>query len=122
MTPSKYDIADWILAGRLPKDLSKNEAWAYDMMRYPMHHERAEFTHINATVMLYVLVEKGFCPALVFDDNGHWALTMEGIQTMTDSDDPVDVNMTMHVQAAQWRDTIPDAVHAAIKDVMTDSI
>lgn len=122
MTPSKYDIADWILGGRLPKDLSKNEAWAYDMMRYSLPNERHEFTHINATVMLYVLVEKGYCPALVFDDNGHWALTMEGIQTMTGSDDPVDVNMTMHVQADQWRDTIPDAVHAAIKDVMADSI
>jgi hypothetical protein len=35
------------------------------------------------------LVEEGFCPALIYDDEGHWALATEGTQNLPDEGQPL---------------------------------
>jgi hypothetical protein len=116
MQPSKYDIADWILDGRLPKDLSKNEAWAYDLMRYPLPTEKDKFTYLNAVVMLEAITEKGYCPVLAYDDEGYWAVSLCGCQAATPK--PLSIQAEFSEDGAMWYETIPEAVFSCVADII----
>ena len=54
------------------------------------------------------LADNGYCPALVFDDNGLWAVTGAGSQGINLP--PQDMGMSYFVQADQWKPSIRDAV------------
>jgi hypothetical protein len=56
------------------------------------------------------LADEGGCPALINDDNGHWAVTDEGLQSVPDSDEPEDIHTTFFVEKGKWKDTIEEAV------------
>ncbi len=59
------------------------------------------------------MVENGYCPAILFDDNGHWALSLEGWQNVPDGDEPQEIVTTFLVEAAFWADTVPLAISRA---------
>lgn len=101
MTPSKYDIADWIRGKRLERDLAKMERWAWDLMRFPQMNEREEFTYSNAIVMIGAMAERGMCPHLFWvSETNAWAFQP-------------DLGMETH-----FKKTIPDAVFSGIKAAM----
>lgn len=54
--------------------------------------------------------DKGYCPALLFDDNGHWALSFEGAQSVAYGDEPMDVSTTFFITKDLWCDTAPLAI------------
>jgi hypothetical protein len=63
------------------------------------------------------MADKGFCPALVFDDNGHWAVTCDGMSPVPEDDKhTVPVGIVSEVKPRQWRDSPREAIDAAIAD------
>lgn len=66
------------------------------------------------------LVEKGDCPGIINDDNGHWAVTGDGMQNISCGDVPVDVQTTFFVEAAQWRNSIREAIDAYLDASQAD--
>lgn len=59
--------------------------------------------------------DEGRSPALVNDDNGHWAVSMSGFQNAVCGDGPQDIETTFFVNANQWKNTVREAIDAAIK-------
>ncbi len=66
------------------------------------------------------LALNGDCPGIINDDNGHWAVTGDGMQNCVAGDDPQDVQTTFFVEAKQWRNTIREAIDAYINESETD--
>ena len=61
-------------------------------------------------------VNKGDCPGLINDDNGHWAVAFEGFQNVPDGGKPVDIDTTFFVSVQDWKDTIREAIDHAITE------
>ena len=59
---------------------------------------------------------KGGCPALVYDDNGHWALSWTGMQNVVTGKNGEEVRTSVHVPAKAWKPSIRKAIDAAIKE------
>jgi hypothetical protein len=56
------------------------------------------------------LAQEGYCPVLLNDDDGHWAVSCEGIQKLSDPSDAV--HTTFFVEKKEWRDSIREAIWA----------
>ena len=68
---------------------------------------------INCEQAFELLAEIGYCPNLLNDDNGHWAVKFDGFQTLPMGDEPDDISTTCFIEAKDWKDSIPEAlVHA----------
>ena len=59
------------------------------------------------------IVNEGSCPALVNDDNGHWALVFDGTQNVVSGDQPQDVATSFWIETHQWRNTAREAIDSA---------
>lgn len=57
---------------------------------------------------------------LVNDDFGHWAVATAGMQSVPDGvgseDGPWDISTSFIISKAEWRDTIREAIDAAISE------
>jgi hypothetical protein len=60
------------------------------------------------------LAEQGCCPALINDDNGHWAVSFSNIQNVPKGPEPEDVDTTFFVDAKEWKNSIREAIDFAI--------
>lgn len=60
--------------------------------------------------------EAGSSPALLNDDNGHWAVSFAGFQEVPFGDEPQDIATTFIVEKAQWRKTVRSAIDAAMNE------
>lgn len=56
---------------------------------------------------LLQLASMGYCPALIFDDNGKWCVTCDGMQPC---DWPLNYSEFWFDEETQWRDTPEDAL------------
>ena len=56
------------------------------------------------------LVDDGHCPGLIFDDNGHWALPLEGTQNCPMGPGPQDIATSFFIEADMWAETAPLAI------------
>ncbi len=54
------------------------------------------------------LTKLGQAPSLVYDDNGHFAVTGDGYSTI--NDEPQDANIYCFVRKSQWKPTIREAL------------
>ena len=61
-------------------------------------------------------ISAGGCPALVFDDNKFWAVSMEGIQTSITGDLPKDYEASIYVEAKAQRETVREAIDVAMQE------
>jgi len=66
------------------------------------------------------LTAEGTCPALINDDAGHWALSLEGMQSVVRGPDPRDMETSFIVYAYQWSDSAPLAIARAALEYGTD--
>ena len=67
------------------------------------------------------LVKEGAAPALINDDNGHWALAMDGMQEIP-SDELVDMWTSFLVTKDLWADTAPLAIcKAALEAIESET-
>jgi len=55
------------------------------------------------------LSKLGDAPNLLYDDNGHWAVTCDGWQNVV-ADEPEDVETHFYVEAHLWKDTPREAL------------
>ena len=58
---------------------------------------------------------KGSCPALVNDDNGHWAVAESGFQNVVVGKKGQDVHTTFFISAKEWKPTVRQAIDAWMK-------
>ena len=66
--------------------------------------------------VLEKLVNDGYCPGLIYDDNDHWALSLEGTQNVPIGPDPQDIATSFFVSVEMWCDTPQLAIcHAALQ-------
>lgn len=65
---------------------------------------------ISVEYVLEELANIGHCPALIFDDNGHWAVTSAGVQDVSLEEGPSDISTCFFIEAEEWKDTIREAV------------
>jgi len=64
------------------------------------------------------LVDEGYCVGLLHDDNGHWALSLDGLQNLPLFDYPEDVATAFFVSAEDWADTPELAICRAVYKVL----
>lgn len=62
---------------------------------------------------LVALTKRGDAPNLVYDDNGHWAVSGDGCQTV--SAVPSDATITVFVKKRWWKDGPLEAIQAYLK-------
>jgi len=61
-----------------------------------------------------VWADSGLCPALVFNDNGYWAISFDGVIPMDFSEPPNDAQLLIDVEKSMWRETVAEAIDQAI--------
>jgi hypothetical protein len=61
-------------------------------------------------------LEERYGYGLINDDNGHWAVSGSGFQNVASGGDPEDIQTTFLVFKDEWRDSIREAIIAAIDD------
>lgn len=61
------------------------------------------------------VAKRGGCPALLNDDNGHWAISFTGVQSLACGPKTVDVSTSFWVKAKDWKKTARQAIDAAMK-------
>lgn len=65
---------------------------------------------INCEEALELLTKKGFCPNLLNDDNGHWAVAFDGFQNVPVGDEPGDIFTSIFIEKSRWKKTIREAL------------
>lgn len=64
---------------------------------------------------LEATTRQGACPAILFDDNGHWAVATDSIGTVPPADAVSDMMTTIWVPASAWRSTLREAIRCYIE-------
>ena len=70
--------------------------------------------HFNILPFEFIIDELsklGWCPSLLYDDNGHWAFTTTGFQTVPEGDDPEDMEMLNIVKKEEWKNSPREALY-----------
>jgi hypothetical protein len=60
--------------------------------------------------LLETKAKQGWCPCLLYDDNGHWAVAGDGTQNVPMDDAPCDIQTTFWVEAHQWKNSVREAL------------
>jgi len=88
---------------------------------FPMEYHREPIPMYSHDISAaWEVVEKmtseGACPAIINDDNGHWAMALDGMQNCVDGSETMDVATTFFAPKSLWCDTVPLAIcRAALK-------
>lgn len=76
--------------------------------------KKFKFKKVSVDGALTLLAKAGYCPALLNDDNGHWAVVFDGVQSV-----PLgkgDVTTAFFVEKHRWCKTISQALIKALKE------
>lgn len=77
-------------------------------------------TRKDAIDKLVELADNGFCPQLLFDDDGHWAVALTSITQPAPDDNPMHHWISVFVAKQFWYDTPEQAIEAAYKMLMEE--
>ncbi len=66
---------------------------------------------LNVDIIIETLTHLGYAPNILYDDNGHFAITDDGFQSICSGDDPEDVELSFNIEKKYWKDTIREALH-----------
>jgi hypothetical protein len=58
----------------------------------------------------------GWCPNLLYDDNGHWAVSADGYQNVVSGDVPEDVETHFYIEAEDWKNSPKEALYKFLHD------
>lgn len=58
----------------------------------------------------------GWCPNLLYDDNGHWAVSSDGYQNVVYGDKPEDVETHFYIEAEDWKNSPKEALYKFLHD------
>jgi len=100
------------------KDVSEEDSycgsWARDLLKELM---KVNIEKLNIIKWFEELTNEGYCPALIHDDNGHWAVSFDGFQNVPMGDEPQDTRTTFWVEKRYWKNSILEAVEYAKKEI-----
>jgi len=71
---------------------------------------KKNFDTIPFDFIMHQLSFLGQAPNLVYDDNGHWAVTSDGFQSIPSGDEPADVELFFFIEAKYWKKTPKEAL------------
>lgn len=72
---------------------------------------------IEVSDVLTELTKQGICPALIFDDFGHWAVSSSGMQSIPEEPGvPDDIETRFVITKDEWKKTIKEAVIYYLED------
>ena len=86
------------------------------IMNYEEIKQKVTDREINCEQALESLAEIGYCPNLLNDDNGHWAVKFDGFKILKINpylpmdDEPEDISTTCFIEAKDWKDSIYEAL------------
>ena len=64
-------------------------------------------------------LEKEFGCGLVNDDNGHWAVSYDGIQNVPAGSEASDITTSFWIEKHQWRNSVREAIDDAMDESET---
>lgn len=85
------------------------------MMTYKQILKKVKKRKINGEQALESLAEIGFSPILFNDDNGHWAISFDGMQNIPYGNDPEDIATTCFIEKDKWKPSIYEAIIHALE-------
>lgn len=71
---------------------------------------------IDFDVALEILASKGFPPNIFYDDNGHWAVSFDGLQTIPLSSGNEDIAICSFIEKDKWQNNLWDALIKALEE------
>ena len=74
------------------------------------------FDSLPFEFILNQLSRLGMAINVLNDDNGHWAVTADGCQSVAYGDEPVDVDTHFWVSARHWKPTLREALKFFLED------
>jgi hypothetical protein len=75
----------------------------------------------DAWMLVEKEVERGACPALINDDNGHWALVFDSFGTAPmEKNEIYDATTTFFVEKGMWYKSAPRAICMAVLKILED--
>jgi len=72
---------------------------------------------LDTDCIIQSLTSLGYSPNILYDDNGHFAVISDGIQTVSMDDEAVDMDMSFFIEKENWKDTIREALHIYLEDI-----
>lgn len=68
------------------------------------------------------ITHEGYCPAVLFDDNGHWTVAFDGMQNVPMEEGPCDISASFFAEEEKWYPTIREAILAAMNEIRREKI
>lgn len=87
-----------------------NEIWTF------IHTYRAELTFES---IFEGMTHLGAAPQLVYDDNGLFAVSCDGMSPVFADDKAHDMDITTYTKADQWSDTVRGALYHLLDTLLT---
>ena len=82
----------------------------------PLPHYSTQIA--DAWLVVEKMTSDGFCPALIFDDNGSWVMAFDGIQNLPEDDDPLITSFC--IESKMIADTAQLAICLAALEAVKD--
>ena len=67
---------------------------------------RKNINNLDIDNILETLTHLGYAPNLIYDDNGHFAITDDAFQNVTYGDEPSDLDISLHINKERFEKTI----------------
>jgi hypothetical protein len=78
---------------------------------------------INFEVVMAELDKNGFCPNLLHDDAGRWAVAFDGYQTLNATKKAIDIQTSFFIEKKYWKRSIRGALIFALEtDLIKDRV
>lgn len=90
------------------------------MKKLMLLKKRFSRKEITLEQLLDLLADDGYCPNLMNDDNGHWALVFDGFQNVPLGNDPDDISSCVWIERKYWKDNIRGAVLFRLTEMILD--
>jgi hypothetical protein len=71
---------------------------------------------LSVECIIETLTHLGCAPNILYDDNGHFAITDEGFQSICSGDEPDDVELSFKVEKKFWKDSIKEALDTYLEN------
>lgn len=107
------DLADWF---DLPITQARHPNWTSStQVQHDLRIFADEIKRLRADAARLDWLEehtrRGGCPGIIFDDDGHWAVSGDGMQNVrVDNEGPL--HTTFFIEEGAFRDTIREAIDA----------
>jgi len=65
---------------------------------------------LDTDCIIETMTELGYAPNILYDDNGNFSVVTDCFTSVSFGDEPVDMDMSFHVEAKCWKPTIREAL------------